>query len=91
MRCSWHTTWAPALASELGGSGITRRRDAGVYAELAELVARGVMRPVIHATYPLSEAVAAVAAVASGHATGKTVVTAATTHDLSWRGDKTRL
>ena len=79
---------APALASELGGSGITRRRDAGVYAELAELVARGVIQPVIHTTYPLSEAAAAVATVASGHATGKTVITAATTHDLSWRGDK---
>ena len=67
---------SPALATELGGSGITRRRDASVYAELADLVARRNLRPVIHATYPLSEAPAAVAEVASGHAPGKTVVTA---------------
>lgn len=67
---------SPALATELGGSGITRRRDATVYAELADLVARQDLRPVIHATYPLAEAPAAVAEVASGHATGKTVVTA---------------
>ncbi|MCG7322370.1 zinc-binding dehydrogenase [Arsenicicoccus bolidensis] len=62
-----------------------------MYAELAELVARGVIQLVIHTTYPMSEAAAAVATVASGHATGKTVITAATTHDLSWRGDKTGL
>ncbi|WP_253272659.1 zinc-binding dehydrogenase [Arsenicicoccus sp. oral taxon 190] len=67
---------APALATELGGSGITRRRDAAVYAELADLVARGGIRPVIHATFPFEEAAAAVAQVATGHATGKTVVTA---------------
>jgi len=52
--------------------GLSRIDDA----ELADLVARQDLRPVIHATYPLAEAPAAVAEVASGHATGKVVISA---------------
>ncbi|GMA19015.1 NADP-dependent oxidoreductase [Arsenicicoccus piscis] len=65
---------APALAAELGGAGVTRRRSSAVYAEVAALVADGVLAPIIAATYGFDEAADAVAAVETGHATGKTVV-----------------
>lgn len=67
---------SPALAAELGGSGITRRRDAAVYAELAALVAQGALVPVVSAVHELDDAAAAVAEVESGHATGKVVIRA---------------
>ncbi len=44
---------------------------------LAELVAEGRLRPVVGRTYPLAEAVTALAQVASGHTRGKVVVTVA--------------
>lgn len=67
---------APATAQELGGSGVTRRRAGAVYAEIAQLVGQGALRPVISATYPFERAGEATAAVAGGHALGKVVVTA---------------
>ena len=66
---------SPAVAADLGGSGVTRRRTAQVYAELARLVADGAVRPVISATYPLDRAAEASIAVAGGHSLGKIVVT----------------
>lgn len=66
----------PGLATTLGGSGVTRRRTTAVYAELADMVARGLLRPVISATYPFDRAGEAAAAVATGHTLGKVVVTA---------------
>lgn len=67
---------SPATAQELGGSGVTRRRTGDVYAEIAQLVARGDLRPVISATYPFDRAPEATSAVAGGHTLGKVVVTA---------------
>lgn len=66
---------SPATAQELGGSGVARRRTGAVYAEIAAMVARGDLRPVISATYPLDRAGEATAAVAGGHTLGKVVVT----------------
>jgi NADPH:quinone reductase-like Zn-dependent oxidoreductase len=42
--------------------------------DLAELMDVGKLRPVIDKTYPLSETAAAMAYVATGHASGKTVI-----------------
>ena len=67
---------APILTDvQMVASGVTRRRTAQVYAELARLVADGAVRPVISATYPLDRAAEASAAVAGGHSLGKVVVT----------------
>lgn len=65
-----------ALARELGGGPVTRRRSTEVYAQIADLVAAGAVEPVIRAVFPLSGAPAAIARVEGGHSTGKTVVTA---------------
>lgn len=65
----------PALAKELGGSGITRRRETAVYEELARLMAEGKIDAKLTRTYSLDDAAKAVADVECGHATGKTVVT----------------
>lgn len=64
----------PARARSLGGDGVTRRRSAEVFAEVAELVARGEVVPVIGATYAFEDAAKAVARVEGGHAAGRTVV-----------------
>ena len=64
----------PALAESLGGGGVSRRRTGEVFAEIAELIARGRFTPVIGATHPFDDAGAAVAAVESGHAAGNVVV-----------------
>ncbi|RRQ25506.1 NADP-dependent oxidoreductase [Rhodococcus sp. Eu-32] len=64
----------PVLAASLGGSGVARDRSAAAFTRLAELVASGVLRPHIESTFPLERAGEALAAVESGHATGKVVV-----------------
>lgn len=64
----------PTLADELGGSGVTRRRTARVYGELAALVAEGQLRPIIGARFDFELSSDAVAHVESGHAEGRTVV-----------------
>jgi NADPH:quinone reductase-like Zn-dependent oxidoreductase len=69
------STASPALATELGGSGVTRRRTAETYAEVAELVAAGALAPVIGARYDFEACAEAVALVETGHSTGRTVVT----------------
>ncbi len=66
---------SPSGAAKLAGSGVTRRRSATVYAEIAQTVARGAVRPVISASYPFGRAGEATAEVASGHTLGKVVVT----------------
>ncbi len=68
---------APALASELGGSGITRRRERDVFARLAQQIADGALEPVIGATFDFDRAPEAYALVEGGHATGKVVITRA--------------
>ena len=65
----------PALAAEVGGSGIIRRRSAAVYAEVAELVRDGHLEPVIGQVLPFTEAGRAVEIVETGHAAGKVIVT----------------
>lgn len=66
----------PALAQRLGGSGITRRRTTAEYGRLAQLIARGAVRCVIGSVHPFGDAAAAVANIETGHATGRTIVTA---------------
>jgi NADPH:quinone reductase-like Zn-dependent oxidoreductase len=62
------------LAAELGGGGVERDRSAAVLAELARLVAAGVLDPQVTDVRPLDEAGAALAAVEGGHARGKVVL-----------------
>ena len=69
------STASPPLAAELGGSGVTRRRTAETYAEVAALVAAGALAPVVGASYDFEDCADAVALVETGHATGRTVVT----------------
>jgi NADPH:quinone reductase-like Zn-dependent oxidoreductase len=69
------STASPALAAELGGSGVTRRRTAETYAEVAALVAVGALAPVIGASFDFEDSAKAVALVEAGHATGRTIVT----------------
>lgn len=49
--------------------------DAADLATLADLLATGVIRPVVDRTLPLAAVSEAIAHVASGHATGKVVLT----------------
>lgn len=69
---------SPQLASELGGSGVTRRRTSEVFAQVADLVVTGAVEPLISASYPFAQAEAAIAQVETGHAVGKVVVLADT-------------
>ncbi|WP_406447624.1 NADP-dependent oxidoreductase [Streptomyces sp. NBC_00876] len=62
------------LAEELGGAPVERARTAAVLAELADLVASGVLRTHVTRTFPLAGAGEALRAVESGHALGKTVI-----------------
>ncbi|WP_297006121.1 NADP-dependent oxidoreductase [uncultured Corynebacterium sp.] len=64
-----------SVADPTVGGGVTRRRSRAVFTGLAELVADGTLTPHIPASFPFSRAMEAVAAVETGHATGKTVVT----------------
>lgn len=63
-----------ALATELGGSGVTRRRTTSVFGEVADLVASGRLDPHVTARFPLELAGDALAMVEAGHALGKTVL-----------------
>lgn len=63
----------PAAASAVGGSGVTRRRTAAVFARIAQRVADGGIEIVLDEVIPFSQASRAVAAVERGHARGKTV------------------
>lgn len=89
------STASPAVAAELGGSGVTRRRTRAVFAELADLVAQGVVDPLISFRFDLDHAAEAVADVEGGHALGKVVVVGAPggarVHryqlDYGWAGD----
>ncbi|HET8994432.1 MAG TPA: NADP-dependent oxidoreductase [Rhodococcus sp. (in: high G+C Gram-positive bacteria)] len=65
----------PALGSELGGSGVDRRRTTEAFTRVAALVETGVLDPRIEQTFPLGEAGRALALVEEGHARGKVVVT----------------
>ncbi|WP_232661521.1 NADP-dependent oxidoreductase [Pseudonocardia sp. TRM90224] len=62
------------LVAELGGRGVERDRSTAVLSTLAQLVADGVLDPLVTETRPLAEAGAALAAVESGHARGKVVL-----------------
>lgn len=59
-------------AGELGGAG--RERSEGVLAKITDVVRYGLVDPNITATYPLERAAEAMAAVESGHRTGKVVI-----------------
>ena len=60
---------------ELGGS--MRAHDLDAMASITSVMAYGLVDPNITATFPLERAAEAMAAVESGHATGKTVVVVA--------------
>ncbi len=62
----------PGTAEELGGSG--RGNDPRALEELVRLVASGAVQPAVSRTCPLDRAGEALAAVARGHGSGKTVV-----------------
>ncbi len=62
------------LARELGGTPVTRRRQAAVYGQVAALVAAGHVTPVVSAAVPLAEAGKAVAAVEHHSPVGNVVV-----------------
>jgi NADPH:quinone reductase-like Zn-dependent oxidoreductase len=51
------------------------RENTADYQELAELAESGAIRPVIDRTYPLADAADAIRQIASGHATGKAIIT----------------
>jgi NADPH:quinone reductase-like Zn-dependent oxidoreductase len=51
------------------------RETAADYAALGQLAESGALTPVIDRTYPLADAAAAIRHIASGHATGKSIVT----------------
>lgn len=63
-----------ALAVHLGGGDVARDRSTAVLTELARLVAAGALDPHVTDVYPFAEAAAALAAVESGHATGKVAI-----------------
>ena len=54
----------PKLAEQLGGSGITRRRNTKVFEELADLMAEGKINAHLRRTYSMDDAAQAVADVA---------------------------
>jgi NADPH2:quinone reductase len=63
----------PTVAA-LGGSAVERRRTGSVLAEVARLVADGVLDPHVTEVRPLDEARSALALVEGGHALGKVVL-----------------
>ncbi|MFC6082431.1 NADP-dependent oxidoreductase [Sphaerisporangium aureirubrum] len=60
--------------ARLGGSPVARKRDREVLEAVARLVAQGVLRPYVTATFPLDEAAEALRAVEAGHARGKILI-----------------
>lgn len=59
---------------ELGGRFVERRLDRENLERSARLALDGVLAPVITAVHPLSDALAALASVENGHASGKVVI-----------------
>jgi NADPH:quinone reductase-like Zn-dependent oxidoreductase len=55
--------------------GLLARENAADYQTLAELAGSGAITPVIDRTYPLASAAQAIQHIASGHATGKGIIT----------------
>lgn len=64
-----------SIANPSVGGGVIRHRTREVFTELADFIAEGIFTPRISASYPFNQAAAAFAAVETGHATGKTVIT----------------
>ncbi|MEV4350429.1 NADP-dependent oxidoreductase [Actinoplanes sp. NPDC049596] len=60
--------------SEIGGRSVERRLDRESLERAARLALDGVLTPVITAVHPLADAPAALAAVESGHISGKAVI-----------------
>ncbi|MGN9809572.1 NADP-dependent oxidoreductase [Micromonospora sp. BQ11] len=60
---------------ELGGTFVVRRLDRSGLETVAALMVAGTIDPHITRTFPLDQAAEALAAVESGHATGKVVIT----------------
>lgn len=79
----------PVAATELGGTGVKRRRTTAVFTTVAELVARGSLDPAVEQRFPFEQAGSALAAVESGHSAGKVVIEFehASEADLSEPGD----
>ncbi|GAA1635832.1 NADP-dependent oxidoreductase [Georgenia ruanii] len=68
------STADPATAREVGGSGVERHPTRESLGALLGHVAAGLVRPRVSEVLPLDRAAEAMAAVESGHATGKVVV-----------------
>lgn len=64
----------PALAKELGGTGIVRHRTREVYARIAQLLAASAAPTWVSARYRFADAAQAVADVEAGHAAGKIII-----------------
>lgn len=62
----------PATATELGGSAMKRTAEA--MAKITEVIEYNLVDPHVSALYPLDHAGEAIAAVETGHSTGKTVI-----------------
>jgi NADPH2:quinone reductase len=65
---------APELVAELGGEAIRRDRTARVLAEVARLAAEGKLDPQVTTVMAFEDAPGAIAALESGHSTGKVVL-----------------
>lgn len=68
------TTADPETAAELGGAPVERDRTSRVLAEVAELIADGKLDPHVNDVLGFDDAPNAIAAVESGHAQGKVVI-----------------
>jgi NADPH:quinone reductase-like Zn-dependent oxidoreductase len=60
--------------ADVGGRFVERRLDRENLERAARLAVDGVLRPVVSAVHPLSDAAAALATVENGHASGKVVI-----------------
>ncbi|MEW2251062.1 NADP-dependent oxidoreductase [Streptomyces sp. NPDC058733] len=64
----------PGEAERLGGARVARAYDNAVLEQVADLVARGDLDPLVTRTFPLEQAGDALRAVEEGHARGKIVI-----------------
>jgi NADPH:quinone reductase-like Zn-dependent oxidoreductase len=64
----------PGEAERLGGARVARAYDNAVLEQVADLVARGDLDPLVTRTFPLEKAGEALRAVEEGHARGKIVI-----------------
>ncbi|MEV5875466.1 NADP-dependent oxidoreductase [Streptomyces sp. NPDC052101] len=64
----------PDAVAALGGAPVQRVRTAAVMAAVADLAARGALKPHVTRVFPLQEAGAALRAVEDGHTLGKIVI-----------------